>query len=147
MESDKDVGFCDRVGVYKSSYTTWYVGACICFSFVRPELIEKTQKETKNKLPSEFSIVSPSTTKCNLQVYVKCTTQKARFTHQHKVDVAKSNIAIIWTPIIDRYVYKCGPKKGHQEDMCLKDIGLRVQHMLIILGSIIIIIWRTYMTI
>ena len=33
--------------------------------------------------------------------------------------------AIIWTPIFEWYVVRCGSKKGHQEVMCLKEIGLR----------------------
>jgi hypothetical protein len=80
MESDKDFGFCDWVGVYKIIPHDLVCGS-VCLLFVCvPQLIEKTQKETKNKLPNEFSIESPSTTKCNLQVYVQCTTQKVRFT-------------------------------------------------------------------
>ena len=42
---------------------------------------------------------------------------------------------------------RCGSKNGHQKDMCLKEIGLRAQNMLTILGSIVNIIGGTYMTI
>ena len=60
--------------------------------------------------------------------------------------MSKTNAVIIWTPTIEWYMYRCRPKKGHQEEMCLKDIGLRVQIILIVLGSINNIIWRTDMT-
>ena len=33
-----------------------------------------------------------------------------------------------------------GCKNGHQKDMCLKEIGLHAQNMLIVLGSIVNII-------
>ena len=39
------------------------------------------------------------------------------------------------TPIFEWYVARCGPKNGYQKDiMCLKEIGLRAQNMLTILG-------------
>ena len=56
-----------------------------------------------------------------------------------------SNIAIILTPIFQWYVVRCGSKNIHQEDMHLKEIGLGAQTMLI-LGSVVNIIRRTYMT-
>ena len=38
-------------------------------------------------------------------------------------------------PIYEWYVVRCGSKNGHQNDMCLKEIGLHAQNMLTILGS------------
>jgi hypothetical protein len=37
-------------------------------------------------------------------------------------------------------VVKCGCKNGHQKDMFLKEIGLRAQNTLTVLGSIVNII-------
>ena len=34
------------------------------------------------------------------------------------VDVPKMRGTIIWTPMFERYVVNCGPKNGHQKDMC-----------------------------
>ena len=35
----------------------------------------------------------------------------------------KSNIAIIWTPIFERYVIRCESKHEHQKDvLCLEEI-------------------------
>ena len=45
-----------------------------------------------------------------------------------------------WTPISTWYVVRCGSKNGDPKDMCLKEIGLRVQNMIIILGTIVKII-------
>ena len=59
----------------------------------------------------------------------------------------KSNIAILWTPIFEWYVVRCGSKNGCQKCMCLKGTRLHSQNMLSMLGSIINIIGRTYMTI
>ena len=56
-----------------------------------------------------------------------------------------SNIAIIWTPIPEWYVVRCGSKNGHQKDMCSKEIELRVQNILTILSLIIDVIGETYM--
>ena len=60
-----------------------------------------------------------------------------------------SNIGIIWTPIFEWYVVRCGPKNGYHKDMYLKEIGLSAQILLTILGLITIlinIIEGTYMT-
>jgi hypothetical protein len=58
-----------------------------------------------------------------------------------KVDyVPKSNIAIIWTPIFERYVIRCESKDEHQTKMCCiwkRSIGPCAQNRLIILGSTI----------
>ena len=55
-----------------------------------------------------------------------------------KVDVPKSNIALIWTPIFEGYVVRCGSKNGNQEGiMYLKKIGLRAQNMLTTLKLIV----------
>ena len=56
-----------------------------------------------------------------------------------KVDIPDSNTTIIWTRIFEWYVVRCGSKNGYQKGiMCLKEIGLRAQNMIIILGSIAI---------
>ena len=63
------------------------------------------------------------------------------------VDEPKSNTIIIWTPIFERYVTMwCESKNWYEEDMCLKDIGLRVQKMLGILSLIINMIEEKCMT-
>ena len=52
-------------------------------------------------------------------------------------------IAIICPPIVEWYVVKFESKNGHHKDVCLQDIGLRAQNMLIILGSIVNIVGST----
>ena len=42
---------------------------------------------------------------------------------------------------------RCGLKNIYQKDMCLKEIGLHAQNIVIILGSIVNIIEGTYVTI
>ena len=54
----------------------------------------------------------------------------------------KLKTTIIWTPVFERYVVRCGSKNWHQIYMCLKEIGLCAQNMLIILGSIVNMIGR-----
>ena len=49
----------------------------------------------------------------------------------------KSNIARIWTPIFEWYEGRCGSKNRHQKDMCLKEIEVRAQNMLIFLCSVV----------
>ena len=61
------------------------------------------------------------------------------------VDVPHSNIAVIWTPICEWYVVRCRSKNEHQNDMCLEEIELRSQNMLIILESIVNIIGGGYL--
>jgi hypothetical protein len=48
----------------------------------------------------------------------------------------KSNIVIIWTPLCECFVVRCGCKSGHQKDTCLKEIELHTQNVLTILGSV-----------
>ena len=48
-----------------------------------------------------------------------------------------SNIAVVWTPICEWYVVRCQSKNEHQKDMCLEEVGLRTQYILIILESIV----------
>ena len=48
-----------------------------------------------------------------------------------KVNVPKLSTIIFCTPIFERYVVRCG------SNLCLKEIGLCGQYMLIILGSVI----------
>ena len=38
----------------------------------------------------------------------------------------------IWLPIFEWYVVRCVLKKGHQQDMCSKEIDLHAQNMLTI---------------
>ena len=64
-----------------------------------------------------------------------------------KVDAPNANIAIMWTPIIEWYIVRCGSKNGYQKHMCLKVIGLCDHNILTILGSIVVyMIGGTYMT-
>ena len=63
----------------------------------------------------------------------------------YKADVPKLSIATIWTPLFERYMIRCQSKNGHQKDKCLKETGLHVQYMLIILGSMVNMITGTYM--
>lgn len=58
-----------------------------------------------------------------------------------KVDMPKLNTLIIWTSIFERYV-----TNWYQEDMCTKEIGIRTQNILGILGLIINMIVETYTT-
>ena len=51
------------------------------------------------------------------------------------------------TPIFGWCVVSCASKNRHQNDMCLKEIGLCVLNMLIIPDSIVNIIGGIYMTI
>ena len=60
----------------------------------------------------------------------------------YKVDVPKSKTTIIWTPILEGHVVRCGSKNRHPIHMCLKEIGPCAQNMLIILGSIVNMIGR-----
>jgi len=60
-----------------------------------------------------------------------------------KVGMPESNIEIIWIPIFEWHVVRCESKNSHQKNMCLKEIRLHAQNMLIILGSIINMIGRT----
>ena len=41
------------------------------------------------------------------------------------------------TPILEWFVVWCGSKNKYQKDMCLKEIGLHPQNMVIILNLII----------
>ena len=45
-----------------------------------------------------------------------------------------------WVSLFEWYVVRRGSKNGHQNDMCLEEIGLCVQNMSTILSSIINII-------
>jgi hypothetical protein len=48
-----------------------------------------------------------------------------------KLNVPKSNTKIIWAPIFEFCVVRCGSKTWHQEDsMSLEEIGLRAQNMI-----------------
>ena len=49
----------------------------------------------------------------------------------HKVDVPKANIvAIFWLPIFEWNAVRRGFKNRHQNDMCLKEIGLHDESMI-----------------
>ena len=52
-----------------------------------------------------------------------------------------SNTAIIWTPVFETYVVRCGSKNGYQRDTNSKEIGRCAQNMLVILGSMINKYW------
>ena len=56
---------------------------------------------------------------------------------QNRVDMPKSNAIITSKPIFEWYVVRCGSKNGHQKDICLKEIRLRVQNMPIALNLIV----------
>lgn len=43
-------------------------------------------------------------------------------------------------PIFEWYVVTCGCKNGHQIDICSEEIGLRAQHLVTVLGSVVNII-------
>ena len=58
----------------------------------------------------------------------------------HKVDVPYSVTNCIRTPIFEWYVVLCGSENKYKKDMCLKEIRLRAQNMLIILDLTINII-------
>ena len=62
------------------------------------------------------------------------------------VDAPRMNKIIMWTPIFEWYVLRCGSKNGAYKYTCLKEIGLRSQNMLSILGSIVNMIWGIYRT-
>ena len=49
-----------------------------------------------------------------------------------EVDVPKFNIAIIWTPVFEWCVVRCRSK-----NKCQKEIRLRAQNMLTLLGAIV----------
>ena len=53
---------------------------------------------------------------------------------------------IMWTPISEWCVGRCGSKDEHQKDMCFKEIRLHAQNMSTILGLIVNKIEGTYMT-
>ena len=60
---------------------------------------------------------------------------KAPQTLELKVDVPKSNTTTIWTPIFEWYVIWCRSKNWHQKrHHVIKEIELRAQNMLIVLG-------------
>ena len=65
--------------------------------------------------------------------------------YHFKIDMPKSNITIMWTPILEQYAVRCESKNGHQKGMFLKEIILCAQIKLTILGSIVNMIGRTYM--
>ena len=64
-----------------------------------------------------------------------------------KVDEPNLITYLNWTPIFEWCVVRCGSKNGYQKDMCLKEIGLHAQNMIIILDSIVNVIGETFMTI
>ena len=58
----------------------------------------------------------------------------------------KSNISITLTPILEWNMVGCESKNWHQENTCIKEIGLRAQNTMTILGSLVNMIGKTYMT-
>ena len=59
---------------------------------------------------------------------------------------AKSITNLMGRMYFEWYVVGCGSKNGYQKDVCLKEIGLRAQNMITILGSIVDVIGGTRMT-
>ena len=57
--------------------------------------------------------------------------------HNSKLDMPKLNTTLIYTPIFDWCVVRCGSKTWHHNDICLKRIALRAPKVLTILDSII----------
>ena len=57
-----------------------------------------------------------------------------------RIYVPNLNTIINWTLNIEWHVVRCGYKIWHQKHMCLREIALCAQNMLIILGSIVNII-------
>ena len=54
-------------------------------------------------------------------------------------------ICLNWTPIFEWCVVRCESKNKHQEVMCLIEIALHAQSLLVILGLIANMIGGTYM--
>ena len=103
---------------------------------------------TSSNPPWSLSVVGLSSNSCKLRghchngcAWKQCLLGKW---HQHRVDAPKSNIAIIWTPLFDLYVF--GLDQRVDINMCLKEIGLRAQKVLTSLGSIVNMTKGTYMT-
>jgi hypothetical protein len=61
------------------------------------------------------------------------------------VEVPKSNTTIIWTPLFEWYVVRCGSQNKHQRDMCFKEIGLNVEIEATTLGTIVNMIGGIYL--
>ena len=61
-------------------------------------------------------------------------------TKNNKVDMPNSIIYLNYTPIFGWYVVSFSSNKNFQKDTCLKEIGLRAQETITILGSLIIVI-------
>ena len=45
--------------------------------------------------------------------------------HGAKGNMPNSNIAIIWTPIVEWFAVRCAQKNGHENDTCLIETGLQ----------------------
>ena len=69
------------------------------------------------------------------------------FHHDLEVDVPNWVACLNHTPVVKRYVVKYGSKNEHQIDMCLKANGQHAHNMITTLGSIVNIMWGTYVTI
>ena len=50
-----------------------------------------------------------------------------------KIDMPNLVTSLKWTPIFEWYVIWCGFKNRYQKDMCLKEVGLCIQNVIIIL--------------
>ena len=64
-----------------------------------------------------------------------------------KIDMLDSVTYLNRTPIFEWYMVRFGSKDGHQKDICLKEIGLRAQTIITVLGSVVNLLGGTYMTI
>ena len=54
---------------------------------------------------------------------------------RYKVSMPYWPAYLNWTPMFEWYVVGCGSKNGHHKDMCLEEIRLRAQNMIIILAQ------------
>ena len=68
-------------------------------------------------------------------------------TNSCEVDVPKLALTLIGHLYFEWYVVRCGSKNGYEKDMCLKETRLRIQNMIITLGSIANILEETHITI
>ena len=112
------------------------------------EPISKLIQQTKVSMGLEVLTIGPQHT-LRLVFWDNATTHTGQKggANTYKVNMYNSNITIMWTPIFEWKAIRCGFEDGHQKGiMCLKEIGLRAQNMLNILGLSSQHDWGTYMT-
>ena len=66
--------------------------------------------------------------------------------YQYKIDVSNLVPYLSWTPIYVSGTWLGVAPRTDTKKTCLKEIGLHAQNMISILGSIVSMIGRTYMT-